>query len=183
MDVIEIIRSAAWYAGVLDKVDLYLEDEEEEYKQFAHDLLRAYNNVESEIAMNYLPLVEKELFDTEDGELLFDNFSWRVIHILNVYNEQGGKQEFELRPWGVITKPGEIYVEYTYVPDEKDFYDTVSFQPFVAQPLFVFGILAEYYLVRGEFEEAAIWDKKYKDAISLSHQMQKGKRMPSRGWL
>ena len=182
MDVIDIIRSAAWYAGVLRQVDMNLEEDEEEYKEVADDLLRAYNNVENELALNYLPLVEKEEFETEWGELVFNEFSYRVIHILNVYNEQGEKLKFELRPGCVLTKPGKIWVEYTYTPYEKDFYDTTEHQMFVAAPLFVFGMLAEFYLARGEFEEAAVWDKKYKEAISSSYQMQKGKRMPCRGW-
>ena len=183
MEVIDIIRSAAWYAGALQQVDEYLEENEEEGMQTAQDLLRAFNVMEKQLALEYLPLVEKEEFETEEGEIYFNEFSYPAVRIINVYNEQGEKQAFTLTAWCIQTKPGRGFVEYAYTPYEKDFYDTTDHYLHVAQPLLVFGTLAEYYLARGEFQEAAIWDKKYKDAITQSYQMQKGKQMPSRGWL
>lgn len=35
--------------------------------------------------------------------------------------------------------------------------------------LFAYGIAAEYCLACGLFEEAAVWDKKYKDALTAAY--------------
>ena len=183
MEIVDIVRSAAWYLGVLDKLDAYLDEDDDEWYTLAQDLLRAFNNVEKQLALEYLPLYEKEYFETETGEVCFDEFSYPVIRIVNVYNEQGEKQAFTLMPYYLRTTPGVLSIEYAYTPYEKDLYEQTDHHLHVAQPLYVYGILAEYYLSRGEFEQAAIWDKKYKDAISATYQTQKGKRMPSRGWV
>ena len=75
MGIVDILRSAAWYLGVLDKLDAYLDEEDDEWYTLAHDLLRAFNNVEKQLALEYLPLYEKEYFETETGEICFD-FAW-----------------------------------------------------------------------------------------------------------
>ena len=183
MEIVDIIRSAAWYIGVLNMVDAYLQDDDEDGYLVAQDLLRAFNNVENQLALEYLPLTEKEGFYTETGEVLYEEFSFKVVRIINVYNAQGEKQPFTLMPTYLQTAKGDLTIEYTYTPYEKDIYDQTDHCLCVAQPLYVFGVLAEYYLAKGAFEEAAVWDKKYKDAISASYQMQKGKRIVGRGWL
>ena len=182
MEVADIIKSAAWYLGVLDRVEEYLDENEEDGEEIARDLLRAFNNMEKHLSLEYLPLYQKEGFDADIGEVYFDELSYPIVRIVNVYNEQGEKQPFTLQPYYLQTAPGVITVEYTYTPYEKDFYDETEHKLNVAQPLYVFGVLMEYYLARGDFEQAAVWEKRYKDAISVSYQMQKGKRMPSRGW-
>ncbi len=183
MEIVDIIRSAAWYIGVLDLVDAYLQDDEWDGYQTTQDLLRAFNNVEKQLALEYLPLIEKEGFNTETGEIFFEEFSYPVVRIVNVYDQQGEKQPFTLMPTYLQTSKGDLTIEYAYTPYEKDVYDQTDHQLCVAQPLYVFGVLAEYYLAKGAFEEAAVWDKKYKDAISASYRMQKGKRIAGRGWL
>ncbi len=183
MEVVDIIRSAAWYAGVLELVDMYLDENEMDGYQATQDFLRAFNNVENQLALEYLPLVQKEAFETETGEVYFGEFSYKLVRIVKVYNEKGEELAFEIMPMYLQTQPGNIIVEYTYTPYEKDVYDTTEHCIYVAQPLYVYGMLAEYYTARGEFQEAAVWDKKYKDAISASYRMQKGKRVAGRRWL
>ena len=96
MEVIELIRNAAWYVGVLEQVDAYLNDDEWEGQGYTQDLLRAFNNVENHLALEYFPLIEKEGFWLEDEDLFFDGFSNQVVHIINVYNDKGEKQDYQV---------------------------------------------------------------------------------------
>ena len=62
------------------------------------------------------------------------------------------------------------------IEDDSDFSGGVSAR------LMSYGVASEYSLAVGAFEEAALWDKKYKDAISMLYKRGKGGRMPSRRW-
>ena len=183
MLVVDVVKLAAKNLRILDKLLSYLEEEDEDAKQVADDLLHAFNNVENELALDYFPLYEEEVVQTYNGLMYYMDFSYMPVRILDICDLNGKSVPFQLFPQYLITQPGEICMKYTYLPYAyKTYDDEVEQKLYVSEHLLACGIAAEYCTMHGLFESAAIWDKKYKDAIAATYRMKKGKRMPSRGW-
>ena len=87
-------------------------------------LLRCYNLVENEVALDYFPLKRRERFSV-CGVLPFSEFSSAPVEILEVKREDGGPLSYDLRPdaLAIAGGTGEISVLYTYVPKEKEWGD------------------------------------------------------------
>ena len=61
---------------------------------------------------------------------------------------------------------GTFFVKYYYTPDEKDFHSQCTYGVEYINIL-KYGVASEYCLVTGDFEQAKIYNDKYKEIIKL----------------
>ena len=178
------VRAVAQMLGVADGVERYLEGEEsEEGKKDAELLLQCFNHVENELALDYLPLTEEEETYSSTGVLFFADLSRAAARILRVEDEKGNSLKFRLFPDHLQTQAGKLKVIYAYAPEEKTMDGESDYQTEVSERLFIYGMAAEYAIENGLFEEAGIWDRKYKDAISAAYKATPNKKIASRRWV
>ena len=90
---------------------------------------------------------------------------------------------YQLFPSYLKTQPGKVCVTYTYAPEKKELLGTSDFSAAVSTRLIADGMAAEYAIATGLFEDAAVWDKKYKEGIRAAYRLQKCKRIRSRRWV
>ena len=180
MTVKEILREAAQMLGLDDTV-AYLDGEDEETKE-AVQLLRCFNVVENELALDYLPLYAETEIDTPSGIVLYSVLPHKIVRVLRVLDEHGEKVKYTLYPTQIKACVGKIKIAYTYAPCEKTLDESSDYQLQASKRLFAYGIAAEFLLGQGAFEQAAVWDKKYKDAITAAYQARPCKIMRSRRW-
>lgn len=182
MTVNEILVLAAGELGVEEKVKNYLEGTDEEGKNLTEGLLRCFNLVENEVALDYLPLYCEEDVESETGAIRFDELSRGAVRILRITDESGNKLPFKLFPEYVKTQAGSVTVAYTYAPVKKAIGDDSDFVVQASPRLFAYGVASEYCLASGLFEEAAVWDKKYKDALAAAYRAKPSRIIRSRRW-
>ena len=183
MTVLEIIRAAATELGIADDVDDYLEGVSSVGAADTENLLRCFNLVENELALDYLPLYAEEEFETETGVIYFSEFSRAAVRVVKVTDGYGNETAFKLFPEYLKTQGGKVVVRYTYTPTAKTLTDESEFKTLASVRLFAYGIAAEYSLASGLFEEAAVWDKKYKEAIACAYRSRPSKKIASRRWV
>lgn len=184
MTVKEIILAAADELDVREEVELYLEGYVEMGDKQVTDLLRCFNAVENQLALEYLPLVTEEEIQTETGAVYYSDLSRAPVRIVKITDKWGNEAPFKIFAEYVKTEPGAIKVRYTYTPKEKSLSEQTDFTLAVSKRLFVYGIAAEYCLSSGLFEESAVWEKKYKEAISAVYKSRRGKgKILSRRWV
>ena len=183
MTVKEIIIAAATELGIADEVRAFVNGESEEGKPKAEALLRCFNLVENELALDYLPLYAEEVLETETGAVYYAELEKTAVRIVGIEDEWGNSVAFKLFPEYLKTQAGKICVRYTYTPAEKDMDGESDFTLYASVRLFAYGVAAEYALANGEFEEAAVWDKKYKDAITAAYKLRSVKKIRSRRWV
>lgn len=184
MTVKEILLAAAGKLGILDEVEAYLSNNstDAEAQAKAIDLLRCFNLVENEVALDYLPLLAEEEMESDMGVMYYSSLSREAVRVLGVRDEWGNEVPFTLFPEYLKTQPNKVLVRYTYLPKEKTFKDKSDFTLNASVHLFAYGVAAEYALANGMFEEAAVWDKKYKDAIKAAYCSKPPRRIRSRRW-
>ena len=183
MTVKEIVIAAAAELGVCDRVQAYLDGSVEDGKEETEALVRCFNLVESELALDYLPLYAEETLETQTGAIEYATFARSVVRVLKGTDEWGNSAPFRLFPTYLKTQGGKINVRYAYAPAVKTIEDESDYMVQASVRLFAYGIACEYSLASGMFEEASVWDKKYKEAIRASYRANPAKVMSSRRWV
>ena len=145
-------------------------------------MLTCYNLVENELALDYLPVTAEDEVLTDTGVVYFTELAKRVVRIVRITDAWGNETPFTLFPEYVKTQPGKVKIAYTYVPNEKELDGECEHTRYVSARLMAYGIAAEYSLACGLFEDAAVWDKKYKDAIAAAYRARPKAKITSRRW-
>ena len=182
MKVKDIILTASSYLGVEEKVRDFIEHRVPSCKE-GELLLRCYNLIEKEVAQDYIPLIIEETFQTETGAVYYNQFSEQAVRVIKTQDSYGNDIACTLFPEYLKTQAGTIVIRYAYKPTDKTVDDDCAFDLRVSQSLLVYGVLTEYCLANGLFEESAVWDKKYKDAVAAAYRAKPAKRISARRWI
>ncbi len=183
MTVKELIVAAAISLGIAENVNAYLENGDSVGQKDTERLLECFNLVENELALDYLPLYAEETLQSATGSIDFSALSKAAVRILQVTDEWGNSVKYRLFPDYLKTQPGKLLISYTYTPKRKELGEESDFVLQASSRLFAYGMAAEYSLMTGRYEEAAIWDKKYKEAIDAAYRARPCERIKSRSWV
>ncbi len=183
MTVKECVMEAAALVGVDKSVKEYLDNVSDEAVDEVRTLIRCFNHVENELALDYLPLLCEEELETETGAVYYSELQRAAVRVLAVTDGWGEEIPFTLFPEYVKTGAGKIRIRYSYTPEEKFISDESDFLLYATKRLFGYGMAAEYCIMSGLYEDAAVWDKKYKDAIKAAYRLKSPKKLRSRRWV
>lgn len=183
MKVKDIVMAAAQALGFAEGVETYFDGKSETLKREAELLLACFNRVECSLALEYLPLYAEDELLTVTERLEFSSFTYSPVRILSVEDGEGNPVKYKLYPKYLKVQAGHCKVTYTYTPNEKGIDEESDFSLLTGDSMFIHGTLAEYCAAEGRFEEAAIWDKKYKEGIEAAFRGKACKRLSSRRWV
>lgn len=183
MTVKECIAAAAVELGIGDEVREYLDGTSSVGKADAENLLQCFNLVENELALDHLPLYAEDTLETLTGTVAYSELSHSVVRVIGVYDEAGEEVGYKLFPAYLKAQAGKLTVRYTYTPTAKTMTGSSDYTLYASARLFAYGMAAEYAAASGEYEAAAIWDKKYKEAIVAAYRTHKAKKIRSRRWV
>lgn len=148
-----------------------------------NNILRCANLVCAEVASEYFPLKTQQFFVTNDGKIPFDDFlhSPIDIHAVSV-NEK--KCSFKIYPSEVITDTGKVLIDYTYLPENVALNGELDYsEGKLHSRTIAYGTASEYCLISGMYEEALIWDKRYKDSLINTNRTLRSFKLPKRRWI
>ena len=182
MKVSDVMIMAAVQMGIGDGVKGYVNGTNSLYKQQSELLLQCFNLVENELALDYIPLVKQETLTLTDKKIYYEAFDSDVVRIIKVADEHGASLPYKLFAAYMEVDAEKAVVTYAYTPTPKTMTEESDFQAFVSERLFSYGMAAEYCMATGLYEEAVVWDKKYKEGIEGARQLARGGKMASRRW-
>ena len=178
------VRATAQALGIADGVEAFLDGEEtEEGKKDTELLVKCFNRVENELALDYLPLLAEDEVLSSTGVVRYAELTYPAVRVFRVEDGDGTSLKSTLFPDRLETSSGTVKVVYSYTPNEKSVDEESDYQTAVSERLFLYGMAAEYCLAEGELEAAGIWDKKYKEAIAAAYRLRPVKRIRSRRWV
>ena len=182
MKVSDVMIMAAVQLGIGDGVKGYVNGTNSLYKQQSELLLQCFNLVENELALDYIPLVKQETLTLTDKKIYYEAFDSDVVRIIKGADEHGASLPYKLFAAYMEVDAEKAVVTYAYTPTPKTMTEESDFQAFVSERLFSYGMAAEYCMATGLYEEAVVWDKKYKEGIEGARQLARGGKMASRRW-
>ena len=137
---------------------------------------------EKELACDYFPLTASQFFEKNSAD--FTEFERPVHEVRKVKDGDGDSVDFVNTPDGVVANThGCMTVEYSYLPEKKGYADRLEIgNSKVDERLVAYGAIAEYMFLTGMYDEASMWDKRYKDLIQTTLYPNRSIRIPQRRW-
>ncbi|GHU99269.1 hypothetical protein FACS1894211_04380 [Clostridia bacterium] len=173
MQMQEIIKLASFYLG-LDENDGTIKAQ----------LLKCANLIVNEICADYCPLARETAVRTGTGKVEYTALcAERVLEVLAV--KCGDRNvPFKSFPTHIKTEPGlDAAVRFAYLPGDCGEDDGAPIPDKIGARIAAYGAASEYCLVSGLFEEAVIWEKRYKDALAAAVRKRAEITIPARRWL
>lgn len=152
-----------------------------------HDLrllIRCANLVVKEVACEYIPLLHKQTITSHKGQISYADFEKLLLEIRCIKDSQGNEVDYYCLPDHVEIQDGSFEVLYAYIPTDKEFFDDLDFCGTKASDrVFAYGTAAEYCLVTGNYDEALMWERRYKDALLVATRKNTAVVLPRRRWI
>ena len=182
MKIINLITKAVRILGENELLS-YLENNDTENAEFDKDrelLLVSYNQT-LETVINYCPLIKTETFLSVEGKVKYSNFDSVPYKIISVKPENSLKT-YEILPME-IKVDGKVEVTYSYIPIASSLNDEFAYENSnISINAFSFGILAEYLIFKGRYEEAQTFYDKFLNALKNLKFSNKIKKIKPREW-
>lgn len=182
MKVKECVEKAAMLLGIAEEVCAYLEQGDAQGQEQTERLVKCFNLVENELALDYLPLFAEQKVANGQGKVDLLLLQKSAVRIVGVKNEAGERVKFRLFPTYLEAPTGDLTILYSYTPSEKAL-DGESDYATLSTRLFGYGMAMNYALIMGLYEEASVWDKKYKEALEAAYRIRGAAAVRSRRWV
>jgi len=129
-------------------------------------LLKCCNICYRFTAQNYLPLYYSETVAVNNGIVFFRDLEKNIITLKKVTKPDKAGARYTLHGDRIETPEPEIVIAYTYLPDETGLNDTLAYGGGrVDARLLALGAAAEFCLITGLYDDAAVFDARYNDAV------------------
>ena len=164
MKVKEVLAEAAFLLGdetLFAALNESTASSGKETAKRADDLLKCYNLVLHETAVNYLPI--RKTASLKGGKIEYSSLEFPVLNIAGVYDKNGVAVKYKTFPSYFVTAAEEITVVYDVVPADAASEDDFPYAATrIGKYTFACGIACEYCLLTGRYTEAGNFNQKYR---------------------
>ncbi len=184
MNVREILAEAARIAEgseLGNKILNYEEISDGQAKQKTDALLRCYNAVLKDVATNYCEYAST--VNMSGKTLNLTSLSQPLIKIIDVTDSSGNQLNYEVNGNTLHVEKGPFVLTYRTIPSNQSIDDAFAFSKnIIGDNVFVYGVLAEYFLREFRFEEAQSWESRYRQAASVRTDYKKRNIKAGKRW-
>lgn len=167
----EILKLSATFLGLYDVVSFLNNPStniNEDIRNQLDELLVYMNYILREVTKEYYPLsYEEDIYSNEQCEISFQSFSKNIISIKEVINENNNVT-YNIYPTYIkVGKPNTKYlISYNYVLDSVKDINSELILPLGLEPFIIcYGIASEYATSKLQYDEANMWESKFKNAL------------------
>lgn len=146
--------------------------------------VKCANLVQSELAEQYFPLTTTETIQVKDSLIDYKQLTKSIVEVISI-TYKGGKINFKALASFVklSINSGDVEITYHYRPESTKFNENMIFGTTkIDVRIIAYAIAAEYCLIKGNFEDASIWDSRYKSALQSISSINREIRVKRRGW-
>jgi len=136
-------------------------------------LRRCANLVLANIATNHRDCEASQTFNVRDGKIEYKDFNKAFLRVKSV-----SEGTYSLFIDFMQVQNGRIKVTYLYIPNFSDDLEEVISIPNLAEETFIYGVITEYALISGMFNEAKVWNERFE--AGLFNTSEKNKRLKIR---
>lgn len=143
---------------------------------------RLTNLVISELAGSYIMMKKSQIVRAKSGKVYYKDLDEKALQIISVTDIVGNKLTFKNNFEYAEIPTEKAIITYAYMPANYDIFSDIGYSQKEVQPnLLATGLCAEYCVVKGRFDEAIMWHKRYVDAIT-ERCLPKNKNVKERSW-
>lgn len=185
MNVLNILKLTCAYLGFFDDFKTFFELTPEtlppEKERELEILLLSVDNVQNRL-LNSFPQITKENVEAQDNKIMLNSLTKTAKKVLSV-KENGNNIKFKIYDNFILTnKNGTFEVEYSYLlPKVLTKTDEIALN-FLPERTFALGVASEYCFISGLFDDAVIWEEKFKSVLKKESEAVRTFIMPKRKW-
>ncbi len=132
----------------------------------------------------YAPLEEEESITVSNGSFELSALTKRFFDVVKLVRSGGGKAKCKVRGGSLFAEDGSYSLRYCYTPNSYPALGgTIEMPPRVSPDLFASGVAAEYALESMLFEEATLFEKRYKEGLANVLSSRREITLPFGRWL
>lgn len=149
-----------------------------------NDLLSCLNETVQSIAYMYFPLKHIENIKVVNKSFNYSSLSKTLIEVVRLKNDLGHLTKFVSFPTYFSCPDGNYTITYTYSPDylQSNNQDIEVQQGKVDERILSFGTVSKFYLKRGMYQDANVWDNSFQRLMIVGQRPKHMPQIPSRGW-
>lgn len=183
MTVKEIIVSAAKLLRLKTIVENI--DEENFVDEDLDSLLYALNLVYGQIASEDFPLEARQVFEVSNKKIATNAFNKKLLRVIKVFDKYGNEVEFKQNYDEIclLTDCNSVSVIYHYYPQALTLDGDLVYEDIPSTRVFALGVASEFCVLNCIYDEAVLWDRKFKTALRASKRIYREMRLPIRRWL
>lgn len=182
MKVNDVIKQVATYLQLANvmSADLTSESLDSQTQKDVNLILSSVNEVLSEIATEYLPLIANEEVTIQNGEFDLTTLSKPFHKLVKVRTTKKYAVDFET----LKIENGTYKLEYCFLPEIAEIGDDiVGFDTKLTTYSLSFGVAAEFCMISGNYSEAEMWSSKFENAMQAISKPHKTFMLKKRRWL
>lgn len=144
----------------------------------------AVNMANNNIASNYIELVTtSKVLSVSNKKIPYSQITDRsIIEIKKVTDSSGNDINYKLDVDGLCVDLSSVIVEYSYFPDMVSIDDEINYYTKVNELLFAQAVAGEYLFIKGDIDDAYMWDKRFKQSIFGVLRPKRKVTIPARRW-
>ena len=154
---------------------------DEDQSLIVDSLVKCFNLVNNEICSEYMPLIKQEKVQMQDFKCQYSQLSNKVLDIISVVDRRGNKVKFKCFDNYFIAFANEVYVKYTYVSQDSHLEDEIFTT--IPERVYAYGVAREFYFMQTLFDEADVWEERFKNSLSILTRKKNEIIMPRRRWI
>lgn len=156
------------------------EDIDEESSQQIQKLLNCANLAYEEIVTEYIPILQTETVNSEDGKIMFSQLTKPVSGIVSVKDENGCDIQYQLSADHITLSAESVKITYQIVPESLSLGAEISV--LFPERLLAYGIAREYLFLLDQSDAALVYEKRFKDALTSFVRKKSKLLLPRRRW-
>lgn len=182
MQVKDVIKLACEMTDNNDLIDAIDNNNLTDDEQVTIDcLVGCFNLINNEVASEYIPLLHKETMKTQDFKINFDDFSKKMLEIISIKDKLGRNVKYKRFDSYIMTKANEVEIIYSYLPEDVGINNEIS--SLLPERVYAYGIAREYLFMQSMFDDAQLWDSRFKNSLRVLTRKKGEIKMPKRSFL
>ena len=183
LSVKNVLKTVSSLLTMSEMVDYFNGENDEGFdKQILDDLVMAINMAVGNVAANYISVNDKKTVNIKDGYVLFSDITDRPIIQIKKVKSGTVSKKFRVHNDGIELENGEYEIIYSYFPDMLTLDDNIDYFPSLSEMLLAYAVAAEYLFLKGQIDDAYVWDKRFKASLLSLQRPARNIIIPKRRW-
>ena len=184
----EIIKNVCIYLGKEELLassffETNGENVSEQGQKDLDKMLKCINDITEELATEYLPITKTKIVDLSGGSIDLYSIDDYIHEIISVKTLSGKTLRYVISGNKMVCLASRVEITYKVYPEEITFDGKAeSFGGKLSARVIAYGVASEYCFLEMLYDDATIWENRYKNAL-LNASRKKGElKLKKRGW-
>ena len=180
----EILKNVCVYLGYDDLAEaIETGNVSEPNEKKLNKMLKCLNLVVGEIASEYLPVIKQKDVKLTNGQIDVYQIDEYIQEIISIKDKFGRNLKYKYTKDKVVCLASNVQITYkVYTKDIGLEDDVESFGGRLSERVIGYGVASEYAYLQMLYDDASIWENRYKNAL-LNCTRKKGEiKLKKRGW-